>query len=104
MKNFVMWLGILVFVLMGLFPPWLYTYNATIRSPVYGSFLTGSQKIAGYYFLFAPPDPAGESGHGISLDITRLFVQWVIVIALTGGLIYTIKDKPKEKEKEGTEK
>jgi hypothetical protein len=63
-----LWIGIVVFIIMGLFPPFRWTS---------GGFL-------GYRFLLYP------LGH---IDISRLFVQWVIVAAITGGLLLTLQER-----------
>ena len=43
-------------------------------------------------------------GIRFSLDLGRLCVQWAIVAVITGCLICMFKDRPKDKEKEGTSK
>lgn len=67
----ILWIGIAIFVLMGLFPP------AESLSPV-GSYANG------YGFIFTVDNIA----------FSRLFVQWVIVAIITGGLIYSFKVDP----------
>ena len=62
--------GALVIILMGLIPPWTYTFN-------YKS--VQRTKPAGYALIIAPPPP--EKLHmaaGVELDFIRLLVQWVI--------------------------
>ena len=69
----VLWIGIAIFVLMGLFPP------KETHDPA-GSYADG------YGFIFTVDDIA----------FSRLFVQWVIVTVVTTGLIYTLKYKKKD--------
>ncbi len=80
-----LWAGIIVFLLMGLFPPWYHTRETwtTYR----------------YSFLFAAP----SGGYGLDgqwrerfdrnrcfqLDARRLYAQWAMVAVVTGGLILT---------------
>lgn len=67
-------IGVIIIILMGLFPPW-----ARILSG------EGLRKMTfGYAFIAAPPD------HRVALDISRLFVQWIMVIFATGlGVLLT---------------
>jgi hypothetical protein len=74
-----LWVGIAVFILMGLFPPW-YSYSS-IRG--YNSLIYHSY---GYGFLLIPPE-------GRSIDTHRLYVQWSMVGVVTGGLILTFGDR-----------
>ena len=64
--------GCLLFVLCGLFPPWLYTHSGhTVRS-------------AGYRFLLTAPQPLNYSNSGIRLDVERLAIEWLCILAGTG--------------------
>ncbi|MHC4075741.1 MAG: hypothetical protein ACYSRZ_04930 [Planctomycetota bacterium] len=93
----VMWVGIAIVVLMGIFPPWVVIDET---NPFY----------VGYSFMFLPPD-AGTwlSKHrhfkpkeyvGV-IDFTRLLTQWLMVAVIVGGLIITFKDKkPKDEQKQ----
>ena len=67
----ILWVGIIIFVLMGLFPP------KEFNTP------EGSH-ADGYGFIFTADN----------IDFSRLFVQWAIVAVVTGGLIYSIKVDP----------
>lgn len=76
-QKICLWLGIIIFVLIGLFPP------NTIRD--------------GWpWFIFE------LRGHTICYS--KLMVQWILVVVITSSLIYALRDKQKVKEKEGTEK
>jgi hypothetical protein len=65
--------GIVLFVLMNLFPPW----SAAINPPKY------PEKIfLGYHFFMAPPQsPFGYQSY-IVVDLTILVIQWAIFFAL----------------------
>jgi hypothetical protein len=71
-QTITLWAGIVVVVLMGVFPPWLY------RSGLIGTT---------YGFLFLPPIYC-------TLDVGRLLIQWAMVVIVVGGLIGTLRDKP----------
>lgn len=76
----VLWIGIFIFVLIGIFPP-LKDWPRPVRDT----------NIPQIYTIF---------DSGIKVDGTKLFVYWSIIIVLTGGLIYTFKDKKDEKPKD----
>ena len=87
-QKVVFWLGIIVFALMGIFPPWRYTFAALDRGG-------GMSKPAGYGFIFDPPTPLQDfPPFGIVLDGSRLMVQWLMVAAFTTALIVTLRKKP----------
>ena len=67
----ILWIGLVIFVLMGLFPP-------------KESHDRGGSYADGYGFIFTVDDIA----------FSRLFVQWAIVAIITGGLIYSLKVDP----------
>ncbi len=68
----ILWIGIAIFVLMGLFPP-DENYNPRyIHSKGRYVFILNVRNIA----------------------FSHLFIQWVIVTAITGGLIYNLKVDP----------
>lgn len=58
----VLWIGIGIFVLMGLFPPGTWGYDFILE--------------------------------GRSISLGRLVIEWTIVVAITGGLIYSLKFDP----------
>jgi hypothetical protein len=68
--------GAIVIILMGLIPPWTYTFNYKSVSRT---------KPAGYALIIVPPPP--EKKHvaaGVELDFKRLLVQWLITGIATG--------------------
>jgi hypothetical protein len=66
--------GCLLFLLCGLFPPWIYTYSG------------GRTRSAGYSFIaIAPRDET-------RIDAVRLAVEWLCVLACAGmALVFTAK-------------
>ena len=79
-----LWIGIIVFVLIGFFPP---------RPRIGRTGIPMDEEVE--VIIKHPVVP--------SIDGARLFSYWAMVAVITGGLIYTFKDKPKDQEKEGTE-
>jgi hypothetical protein len=81
--------GVLIFILMGIFPPWLQTIDTRGEYGRHGS------KSVGYAFIMSPPtnDSWVLTTH---LDISRLLVQWVLVFVATGtGMFLTSAKKMK---------
>ena len=79
--------GVAVAVLMGVFPPW--TDSFLLDSGEQGKIQ--SQSAAGYSLILDPPQaqPGMQLLHTFTIDISRLFVQWVVVaMAVGGGLVY----------------
>jgi len=72
----ILWIGIIVFVLMGLFPP----YEVIRKVDQIGRTIEGPIKYE--FFLSAPGD----------IDFTRLIIQWIIVSVLTVGAVYSTKE------------
>lgn len=71
-QMLVLWVGIILVVIMGLFPPY------------FGLTIFGISGDPGYYPIFAPPSRG-------RLDISRLVVQWLIICFVTGGLIASLR-------------
>jgi len=77
--------GVAIFALVGVFPPWEYTFNwSRGNAPIRVS------KPAGYAPIFLPPQPEGKSElHGVRLDFGRLGIQWALVSAITASIMAT---------------
>ena len=73
-------LGIVVFVLSGLFPPWVYTFNPPGARP--------TENPAGYRLIFDPP-PAARKFRlaGVRIDYARLLIQWAVIGAIVAGAV-----------------
>jgi hypothetical protein len=83
----VIYLGLAIAVVMGLFPPW----NHTFISPKggYGQ----AEKAAGYHLIFYPPPPEYDAPmYGVRIDFARLLIQWTIVSLIAGGLVLFLRD------------
>ena len=76
-QRTILTVGIVVIILMGLFPPWTCTY--TYKSE-------NSKNPSGYAFIANPPEVKGFTFGTFSfeLDISRLCLQWMIVLFATG--------------------
>lgn len=75
--------SMLMFLFMGLYPPWTYTDDHRQMS---------TEKPAGYALIVEPPEPeTSYSSSGVKLDITRLSVQWMMLIVITGCLLFLTK-------------
>jgi len=103
-QKTVLWVALGIIVLMGIFPPWIYGTNTTplnssgkIDGPT-----TFEESAAEYHFIFVPPTQTGGLGdnffvsHTHRLDYGRLFIEWIVVIVVAGGLIFLLKDSPKK--------
>ena len=90
MQKIVFLIGILVFVLMGLYPPWIYRID---------SLNIHQDTDFGYHFITNAPRKSAPPYAGSSIiNIRRLCVQWSLVAVVTCGLVVTLKDIKKEKE------
>jgi len=71
-RKLCLWIGASVIVLMGLFPP--------VK-------IGRSSQYVEYSFILNPSGP---------ILLSNLIVQWIIVLVITGGLIYRFRDKNKK--------
>jgi hypothetical protein len=81
MKRLTTKIGIVVSVIMGLFPPWVHRLDvkqARVAQP------------AAYQFLFDPP-VAKSSLWSVSVDFTRLILQLAIVWGIVAAIYYFAK-------------
>ncbi len=82
MKRKIVIIGLAMFTVTCLFPPWLNVldvpYHAHQRTP------------AGHEFVLSPPDSKGGAW-SIEIDLTTLFVEWAALAAITGrGLAFVV--------------
>lgn len=79
--------GLSLFIVMGLCPPWEYTFSPP-GAPT-------TTKPAGYHLLFEPPQPeSGNALSGVRVDITRLAIQWAVLAALVGVAYVSLTRPP----------
>ena len=69
-QKFILLCGSFMFVLCGIFPPWLDISNQ------------GHTRSTAYSFILSPPATASGS-YGVELDIPRLVVEWLCILAVT---------------------
>ena len=83
-QKYILLVGILIFVLMGLFPPWNFSFKGSVVVTRTGP----------YAFIFSPPTykPYGVEG-APRIDTSRLMVQGAIVVGVCCGLFFFLKDK-----------
>src|SRR5256885_1606162 len=89
-QKVILWSSLISGVLMGLFPPWKHTTDFA-----FAGFFDKSERPAGYTFIATPPAPA-PNGHwndrlrmvgvGVTIDVKRLAVQYVVLIVGGVGL------------------
>ena len=77
-----LWIGIIIIVIMGIYPPWEYTFGK--------EYVPKITLPGGYWPIYGPPKPEGA---GTEIDFSRLLIQWIMVALVTGGTIVTLKDK-----------
>jgi len=77
-----LWIGIGIFVIMGLFPPRI-TSEPTFVEP------GGRSWSLEYSFLLRQFD---------DIDILRLSIQWIIVAVITGGMFLTFHGQGKNRQ------
>ena len=84
--------GALAFIICGLFPPWLYTFNQSSAS---------SEISAEFRFISNAPDPSdSRNGCGVRIDTVRLGIEWLCVLAATGAA-WALVAKPGRDETKG---
>ncbi len=99
-----MWTGIIVFVVMGLFPPWIVNIPWDSRlEPMagwrvdfeYGFIISHSWQAQTASNMERNSEARAESNlnkrHDI--DFPTLIIQWLIVGAITTGLVLTFRDR-----------
>ena len=87
-QKIVLLIGIVIFALMGIFPPWVQYYYRSIHGNA-----KRIQPIE-YAFLGQPPNKLCQ------IDTSRLYVQWSVVAVTTGGLICFFAGKKDKKPKD----
>lgn len=85
-QKTVLWIGVILVALMGLFPPWFvegYSYTSNYRL------------ILRYGPIFAPPrDEQLRAGlHRYHLDFSRLLAQQLTVVLVAAGLVLALSDR-----------
>ena len=85
-QKLVLMLGIAIFVIMGIYPPWVLRFGSNAYP----------QTAVGPYAPITEYTEFSDRNRGTYLkyiDLYRLGVQWIMVVVVTGGLIVVLKDK-----------
>ncbi|MHB9131402.1 MAG: hypothetical protein ACYDBB_09970 [Armatimonadota bacterium] len=90
-------IGVVLLVLIGLLPPWKYTYDLMKRH---------SEKPAGFALIFQPPQAMGPAAqgegafreyHGVHVDLTLWLVEFGVLAVAVLALFFILQDiKPQQ--------
>ena len=104
-QKIVLWLGIAVIVIMGIYPPWVCERRTVIGGQ---SVYKYTLEPGPYSWIHDPPEIAETTRPSYSgytsqktakfIDLYRLGVQWCLVSLITGGLIFSFKGKARNRE------
>ena len=98
-QKICLWLGIIVIVLMGLFPPWLVEQRHIEWWSIFAppSYLRHAYPYDLLDEVAGKPQPRYERSRlAAQIATDYLFAQWVMVAAITGGLIITFQEKKRK--------
>ncbi len=83
-QNIVLLIGIIIFVIINIFPPWI----AVTSPPEYLI-----QETIGYSFIFSPPQsPLGYESF-VVINYSRLFIEWGILVFLMVVTMVVVRKK-----------
>ena len=92
--------GIVVIILMGLFPPWNYVHTWFNRDPMTGGRTSSKTDPAGYKFVFSPPTDTGNYvstrtiyDKVVKINWRKLMIQWSVVGVVTLLLYFLVRAK-----------
>ncbi len=87
-QRAILLVAVLLFAVMGLFPPYLKTATSK-TAPGFPEAATSGE----YAPVWAPPTGWGDAGwsYGYRVDTGRLLVQWAVLGALTVGLLLALR-------------
>lgn len=75
-QKYMLFLGLFIFALMGLFPPWKFSFEGSVVV-----------RPGFYAFIFSPPTYKPFGVEGVPhIDTFRLMVQWAVVVVFCSGL------------------
>jgi hypothetical protein len=88
-SKIVLLTGVAVLILMALYPPWVRYELRWIQRPNSNAFEgTVYNHRVGYAFITTPPSDPPTTYLGTAfIDLTRLVIHWVVVAAITGGVL-----------------
>jgi len=117
-----LWIGVALFVLSGLFPPWRIATTSLGYAPLFRATVGTFQRKAREAFRAADKesDPkkkealiakgrafntqarelalkhVAQAGQGMTIDRTRLVIQWAMIGVVTGAAVYTLRGKKRD--------
>ncbi len=81
-QRMVLWVGLLVIVAMGIYPPWIFRY--------------GDIRLGRRYALITEPPSYGDfPGPLATLDANQLGIEWGAVVVISASLMYIWRDHKK---------
>ena len=86
-QTFILGIGLGVLTLMAAFPPWKETSAARNNAYI---------KPVGYCFVLSRPSRRNSDGRAVSVDLERLGVQIVAVIAGTASAVLLMGLRPRK--------
>jgi hypothetical protein len=101
LQKTVLGIGVVAIALMGLFPPWNLTFDYHTEGE--GGRAFHSTNSAGYALIYEPPKPPAAIWpvYTVSIDVSRLLIQWAIAAVITGGLILIFRSNTGSVSKNG---
>lgn len=77
-RKIIISIALVVIIMMGVFPPWVEKFSVRdfqLERPI------------GYGFISSPPETTNNK-YSLSIDFSRLFLQWGVVILMIGLCIF----------------
>lgn len=104
-QKFVIWIGTLLIVGMGIYPPWIESFDSTWYFDRMNSTLGRKigPKPGGYHPIYRSPkaprwiynqEYAQQENlyWSFSIDTARLLIQWTIILLMVAALVWTFRD------------
>lgn len=86
-QKAVVFICALILVFMALAPPWTETFISESAH---------SKRAIGYFLVFDPPRPSSDNKRvGVTIDFSRLLVQWFAVALFGAMLFFVLKSRAK---------
>jgi hypothetical protein len=86
MRKKIISIAVVIIILMGVFPPWVEKFKMKDFQ---------LERPLGYAFIFSPPETTNNA-YGLSIDFSRLFLQWVVAILVVGLFIFVSRKGAKD--------
>lgn len=84
-QRVIIWIGIILVGLLGIFPPWSHTFK---------NHSTYSEESAGYSFIASPPQKKLNNVlYGVKIDSSRFLLQLLTVCLVFGFAVFVSGEK-----------